>query len=93
MARTSKRRRRHSVQIEDPGKFALLCLVILTATTLRGLELVSEATWAGITLAVSGYLTGNGRLARRGRTSVPAIAPARRRQGDPPEPDDEGPDR
>ena len=82
MARRSRRR----VQLEDPGKFFLFLTIEACATLALIAGRIAESTWLALTLGVLGYLTGNGRLARRGKSTVPTIAPARRRRDDPPEP-------
>lgn len=61
--------------VNDPGKLLLLGLAIVGAVVLLGLGRISEAGGVGIVTYALGYITGNGRLARRGGRPEPTLAP------------------
>jgi len=58
------------MEVHDPGKLLLLGIALVGGLVLAGL---GQAEGWGVVLYVVGYLTGNGRLAARGKSPVPAI--------------------
>jgi len=58
------------MEVHDPGKLLLLGIALVGGLVLAGL---GQAEGWGVLLCVAGYLTGNGRLAARGKDPVPAI--------------------
>lgn len=69
--------------LNDPGKLLVLLTGLVGAITLRALDAIDPATFAWMVGPIIGYVTGNGVLARRGKSPSPVIA-AR-----PPDVDDE----
>jgi hypothetical protein len=55
-----------AVQLGDVGKLGLLAAILLAATVMAALGVVTGETATYILVAELGYVTGNGVLARRG---------------------------
>jgi hypothetical protein len=55
------------------GKLGVLLTVVVCLTVLMALHTVDQTIGVGGIMAIVGYITGNGRLASRGKESVPAI--------------------
>lgn len=64
-----------SVTVNDWGKFALLLTAIAATTLLAAVGKVSGEAAVGVILYVSGYVTGNGVLARRRQAPSTVLAP------------------
>lgn len=70
------RRRRRRVQVADPGKLLVLGSVVAAVTLLAALGRMGSDAALMVYIGVLGYVTGNGRLAFRGKTPQPLLEPA-----------------
>lgn len=66
---------RRAVRVEDPGKLAVMVLAIIAASVLVAIGRISAGEWVGVVGVIVGYVTGNGRLARRGKKPQPMLRP------------------
>lgn len=64
-----------TVAFNDWGKFGVLLASIVAAGALAALDRVSGEAALGVIIYVSGYVTGNGVLARRRQAPSTVLAP------------------